>query len=218
MLKPKDQAIEKLLSGHQNFYKKYFEKKTVLFKKLVKLGQQPKILLIACSDSRVDPSIILDCQPGDLFVIRNVANLVPPFEKDKNTYHGTSAAIEFAVCQLGVQHIIVMGHTQCGGMQALVRDYQTLSTDQQTFIYKWIGIAKNALDKTQLYHSHVNLSEKTDICSQYALIQSLENLKTFPFVSTGLQAQTLSLHAWQFDLLTGKLYLFNQATQCFERA
>ena len=108
------QDIAKLIAGFRHFQGNYFHGDNELFSQL-KNGQQPKTLVISCSDSRVDPSLLTGAEPGDLFVIRNVANLVPPYEPDAR-YHGVSAALEYAVCQLQVEHIIVLGHSQCGGI------------------------------------------------------------------------------------------------------
>lgn len=112
--------IKELLSGYGQFYQKYFVEDPKTYEDLVKYGQSPKTLVIACSDSRVDPSIVLNTKPGDIFVIRNVANLVPPFESDFVNCHGTTAAIEYAVNHLKVKDIIVFGHSSCGGIKALV--------------------------------------------------------------------------------------------------
>src|SRR5437879_1167433 len=103
--------IENLIQGYQRFRSHYFSDSNSTFEDLTRWGQRPKILMIACSDSRVDPALVMNCQPGDLFVIRNVANLVPPYEDDQS-YHGTSAALEFGVCELDIRHIILFGHTQ----------------------------------------------------------------------------------------------------------
>lgn len=112
---------QKLIDGFLRFRQQHFESEGGSFQQLVAQGQTPKTLVVACCDSRVDPALVLDCAPGDLFVIRNVANLVPPAE-GRVGHHGTSAALEFGVRKLGVEHIIVLGHAHCGGIHALVRD------------------------------------------------------------------------------------------------
>jgi len=115
-----DKEIAALIEGYQKFRAHYFGTKKTTFAELVRQGQRPKALIVACSDSRVDPALMLDCAPGDVFVIRNVANLVPPYEDDQRFYHGTSAALEFGVHVLEIPHVIVLGHTLCGGIQALL--------------------------------------------------------------------------------------------------
>lgn len=132
--------INKLLDRYQQFYDEYFVHSPELYRKLSAEGQAPKTLVIACSDSRVDPSIIFKSEPGELFVIRNVASLVPPFECDFVHCHGTSAAIEYAVRHLGVENIVVLGHSHCGGIKTLVDDHG----HEHNFIDSWLSIADEA--------------------------------------------------------------------------
>ncbi len=180
----------------------------------MRLGQRPKVLMIACSDSRVDPAIVMDCQPGDLFVIRNVANLVPPYEDD-GSYHGTSAALQFGICSLEIHHVILFGHTQCGGIQALLE--QTPETcAQKGFIAKWMELAKPAYEAVSEYHSHKSLIEKMTLCGQYSLINSLRNLETFPWIKERVEKGTLFLHAWNFDIERGILEVFSKEENCFK--
>jgi carbonic anhydrase len=128
---------------NRRFQKTYFGDNNELYKTL-RQGQTPKTLLIGCCDSRVDPAIITDCDPGDLFVVRNVANLVAPYNPDKS-YHGVSAALEFAVKGLKVQNIIIMGHTKCGGIEALMRGI--CDSGETEFIGNWMRIAQRAKEK-----------------------------------------------------------------------
>ncbi|MEJ2059398.1 MAG: carbonic anhydrase [Gammaproteobacteria bacterium] len=181
------------------------------FRQLVERGQSPRIVLVACSDSRVDPSLMLDCNPGDLFVIRNVANLVPPCE-ESGTYHGTSAALEYAICQLGVEHVIVMGHARCGGIQALIDG----PSDTGGFIGRWVSLAKPALEKTnrQLGPS-ADPAERAQCCELESIKQSLINLKTFPWIEERLESGRLQLHGWYFDLVEGRLLGHDTADDAF---
>src|SRR5205809_7699132 len=112
-------SLQKILKGYQLFRTKYALGDQSVMYQLSHYGQQPQIMVVACCDSRVDPALILQCDPGELFVVRNVANIVPPYEKDE-MHHGTSAALEFGVCHLNVEHIIILGHSQCGGIHALL--------------------------------------------------------------------------------------------------
>ena len=112
-------SFETIVQGYQQFRKKYLAKETNLLSTLAEHGQHPQVMIVACCDSRVDPAIVLQCDPGDLFVVRNVANVIPPYEKDSG-HHGTSAALEFGVCQLQVKHLIILAHSHCGGIQALM--------------------------------------------------------------------------------------------------
>lgn len=202
---PKD--IEKLVEGYQHFHKYYFQEERALFDSLLKQGQKPKILIISCSDSRVDPSLLLHCQPGDLFVIRNVANLVPPFEVDAS-YHGTSAAVDFGVRVLGIRHVIVLGHTDCGGIKSLFnQDYGVLTQD--SFIGRWMHLARQAYEITNNNHAYATQAEKEFFCSQYSVLNSLVQLTTFPWIKELLDKQLLFLHGWIFDLSSGTIQMFD---------
>lgn len=203
-----------LLKGHQKFRERHFNSKDSTFTELVRQGQRPKILMVACSDSRVDPALVMDCQPGDLFVIRNVANLVPPYEEDLS-YHGTSAALEFGVCVLGIRHVILFGHTQCGGIQALL-EHSHEKCGPKSFLVKWMELAKAAHDTTLSCHPNIPLDEKAILCGQYSLINSLKNLKTFPWVQERLNQNTLCLHAWNFDMSQGTLEAYDERHNGFK--
>ena len=205
------QEIQYLIEGYKKFYHKYFHNGTSIFQSL-KNEQCPKILIIACSDSRVDPAIILNCQPGDLFVVRNVANLIPPYEDD-GSHHGTSAALEFAVCGLGIKHIIILGHSNCGGIRSLVENQAKIKKGD--FISKWMEIAKPAYEETTKNHSLTSTDQKITSCSHFALINSLKNLNTFPWISSKVKDRTLFLHSWYFDIETGIIEEFNPETNSF---
>jgi len=211
-LTPVPQALEKLVEGYHTFKSQYFDESDDLFREL-REGQTPAVLVIACSDSRVDPAIVTNCKPGDLFVVRNVANLVPPFEAD-NGYHGTSAALEFGVCTLGVQHIIVFGHSQCGGITSLFQN-NTVFSDSLPFIKKWMELAKPAQDLANARYAAAPLEEKIMHCTELALINSLQNLKSFPWIQERVDAKKLFLHAWYFDLLTGNINTFDETQDVF---
>jgi carbonic anhydrase len=206
--------MDALLEGYQKFREHYYGESSVLFEDLVRRGQRPKILMIACSDSRVDPALVLNSQPGDLFVVRNVANLIPPFEDDQ-AYHGTSAALEFGICVLGIRHLILFGHTQCGGIQSLLESSPGTGT-QKSFITKWMELAKPAHQAVLDFHSDCSLEEKTTLCGQYSLINSLQNLLTFPWINERVQQGSLFLHAWNFDLSKGRLEAFDVAENRFK--
>lgn len=208
-------AIDSLIKGYQEFRKNYFGGTNYLFESLVKGGQTPKVLVIACSDSRVDPAILTNCQPGDLFVVRNVANLVPTYENDMTTHHGISAALEFAIFVLEVQEIIVLGHTSCGGINALVTGTGE-NIRPNSFISRWMDLAQPARERVLQEHSQAPLDQKLEICEQYAIVNSLKNLCTFPWVKDRVKSGNLFLHGWHFNLLSGTLQAFNQRTNSFE--
>jgi carbonic anhydrase len=206
--------IESLVQGYEKFRKKYYGQDTSEFDELVRSGQKPEILMIACCDSRVDPAIVTNCRPGDLFVIRNVANLVPPYEDD-NTYHGTSAALEFGITGLGIQHIIVFGHTECGGIKALVENQNDVRSGKG-FISKWMELAKPAYDQVMEFHGATHVEEQAHLCGQYSLINSYKNLFTFPWIKERVDAGTLYVHAWYFDLHSGNIFCFDPEKYGFE--
>ena len=208
------QDIDTLLKGYQKFRERYYGDSNLLFEDLVRLGQRPKILMIACSDSRVDPALVLNSQPGDLFMIRNVANLIPPFEDD-HAYHGTSAALEFGICVLGIRHVILFGHTQCGGIQSLLES-SPQEPLQKNFITKWMELARPAHQAILDFHQERSPEEKIILCGQYSLINSLKNLMTFPWVNEKVHEGNLMLHAWNFDLSRGKLEAFDPKDNCFK--
>lgn len=205
--------IEGFVEGYAKFREQYFEADNTTFAKLVSQGQNPKALMIACSDSRVDPALVMNCQPGDLFVIRNVANLIPPFEDDHH-YHGTSAALEFGVCVLEIPHIIVFGHTQCGGIRSLL-ERSNEKCPPTGFLNKWMELAKPAYNAVENYHQHDSLDEKTVLCGKYSLINSYKNLLTFPWIAERVRNQRLFLHAWNFDIVQGVLEEYNEAENQF---
>jgi carbonic anhydrase len=205
-----------ILSGYSKFRKNYFENPDCqLFKNLNQSGQRPKAIVIACSDSRVDPALLLDTQPGDLFVVRNVANLVPPCEID-HSHHGTSAALEFAVCALEVPHIIILGHSNCGGISALVQGQAGPS--EEGFIGQWMALAKPALDKMLSNNDvhHYTLTEKVACCAKHALVDSYHHLYTFPWIKERVEAGKLKLHAWFFQLEDGVIKSYNTENKLFE--
>ncbi|OFZ65978.1 MAG: carbonic anhydrase, partial [Betaproteobacteria bacterium RBG_16_56_24] len=166
----------------------------------------------ACCDSRVDPALVLDCAPGDLFVIRNVANLVPPAE-NQGHYHGTSAALEFGVRNLGVPHIIVLGHAQCGGIHALLEG----SVDKdEPFIAEWMGIADAAREHVEQTLAGASDKMRHRACEQQAILVSLNNLMTFSWIRERVEQGRLTLHGWYFDIEGGELLGYDATTRRFE--
>jgi carbonic anhydrase len=202
-----------LIAGFRRFREKHFTHDDALYRQLVEQGQMPKILVVACCDSRVDPAIVLDCAPGDLFVIRNVANLVPPLES-RVGHHGTSAALEFGVCNLGVQHVIVLGHAHCGGIQALMRDDGNRET--ASFIGDWVRLVEGVRSEVERDLSAASPRERQRNCEQRAILVSLENLMTFPWVRERVESGTLFLHGWYFDIEQGQLLGYNADRGAFE--
>lgn len=195
-----DDVIRKLIDGFGRFRSKHFETEDSLYQRLMREGQSPSVMVVACCDSRVDPAIITDCDPGDLFVVRNVANLVPPHETVGH-YHGTSAALEYAVLGLNVQHVIVLGHARCGGIRALLGGFQEGSGVGQ-FIKPWMDIAEDARADAVGAGSNANAARAVE---QAAIRISLRNLNTFPWVHERVENGRLTLHGWYFDMDNGDL-------------
>jgi carbonic anhydrase len=206
--------IDDLVAGFRRFQSAYYGERRELVERLARQGQSPKIMVIACCDARVDPAIVTDCDPGDLFVVRNVANLVPPFEKSGG-YHGTSAALEFAVRCLHVGHVIVMGHARCGGIRALLGDIRFEGGAGQ-FIAPWMSIAEEARREVAATHAAESADARAAACEQAAVRISIRNLMTFPFVQGAVAAGRLRLHGWYFDLDGGELLGYDPATGGFE--
>jgi len=206
--------INKLLEGFKRFRHNIYDENPGLFDRLNKQGQTPKTIVVGCCDSRVDPAIVTDCDPGDLFIIRNVANLVPPFETGGN-YHGTSAALEFGVRNLEVENIIVLGHAQCGGIRALMNPAPG-SEQHEGFVPGWMKVASNARNRVLSRMHGEPLEKQQRACEQEAILVSLDNLLTFPWILERVAQKKLPLHAWYFDLEHGELLRFNPSSHIFE--
>lgn len=205
-------STRQLIEGFRRFRARHFDENEVQFRALVEQGQSPKVLVVACCDSRVDPALVLDCAPGDLFVVRNVANLVPPVESH-GKYHGTSAALEFGVRTLGVQHIIVLGHARCGGIRALMnRDAE----HENSFIDGWMELAEAARSEVLRELADASDSERERACERRAILGSLRNLKTFPWIRERVEAGELTLHGWYFDIEHGELLRYDETANRFE--
>ncbi len=200
-----------LIEGFERFKQRYFGDDQGLYDSM-KTGQPAKTLMVACCDSRVDPAILTDCDPGDLFTVRNVANLVPPCENDQH-HHGTSSAIEFAVKGLDVENIIVMGHANCSGIKGL---WESDDLNDSQFIHHWVSIAQEAKEWVKNNHSEDNDAAQLKACEQRAVLVSLQNLMGFDFVRQRVDNGSLSLHGWYFDLTAGELLCYNPASGQFE--
>ncbi len=206
-----EEAIAKMLRGFRSFRNSYFKGDNALFEQL-KHGQHPKALVIACSDSRVDPALITESDPGDLFVIRNVANLVPPYEPDTR-HHGVSAALEYAVRGLEVEHIIVLGHSDCGGIHALLS--RTPDRPAGEFLDTWLDLAEPARRVVEERFPEAGKPLRRRACEEASLLLALENLLTFPWIRAAVETNRLALHAWYFHIETGRLFGFDRERDDF---
>ena len=190
--------MQRLIDGYRTFRATTWPERRAIHEELAARGQTPRALVIACSDSRVDPAAIFDAGPGELFVVRNVANLVPPFAPD-SANHGTSAALEFAVRGLQVPDIIVMGHAMCGGVHALLNGTPNPSWH---FLGSWIELAADV--RTRVL-ACTNPRDGQQMAEYECVKQSLTNLMTFPWIRDAVRAGTLALHGTFFDIRTGVL-------------
>jgi carbonic anhydrase len=202
--------IAEFIAGFKRFQERYFSEDRDLFERLGQ-GQSPKTMIVACADSRVDPALLTGAVPGDVFVVRNVANLVPPYERG-GSFASVPAALEFAVLSLGVEHIIVLGHAQCGGIHALMSGAGT----RGEFIGKWVGIAQRARERVlaELPAKPPALQERA--CEQASILVSLENLMTYPWIAQRVAAGTVHLHGWYFDIAKGELLCYDPARNAFD--
>jgi len=196
-----------LAEGYESFRTNRYAGEAQRYEKLAAKGQKPKTMVIACCDSRSAPETIFDAGPGELFVIRNVANLVPPYAPDEK-HHSTSAALEFAIHGLGVQHIVVMGHGKCGGIASVVTDFTPLTNSD--FIGKWMGDVKDVADAVEVaegtpVHEHCKMVEHASV------EHSIANLRTFPWIRSRIQNGELSIHGAWFDIALGELHVYDEA-------
>lgn len=196
------QSFKKIMAGYHAFRNKYATGDDSIMSKLADRGQNPKIMIVGCSDSRVDPALILQSNPGELFIARNVANIVPPFKKDVS-YRGTCAALEYGICSLEVKHLIILGHSQCGGIKALFDNDVAYKND---FVSNWVSLVSADI---------ANVSSPDQLGKQ-ALLCSYENCLTFPWIKERVEKQQLAIHLWFFDIKQGEIQAYSFADQSFQ--
>ena len=209
-------GFDHLLDGYRRFRGSGWSRERERWSELAE-GQNPGVMVIACSDSRVDPATIFDAKPGEMFVVRNVAALVPPYQPDSN-YHGVSAALEFAVTQLKVAEIVVMGHGFCGGCAAaLTRQFDEARSGEGHFIAHWIDMLDEARDRVLASHDHLDRSAFQAMEMEGVQV-SLRNLRTFPWVAEREQAGRLELRGAFFSIADGILHLLDEEAGRFRPA
>lgn len=196
-----EKSFQKMLNGYQQFRKKYAVGDTSAMHQLSTLGQHPEFMVLACCDSRVDPAVLLQCDPGEIFTMRNIANIIPPYQKD-NTQHDTCAALEYAIRVLKVKHLIILGHSQCGGIQAAL---SVQSSHPNDFIANWIALIKpNASDPQQ-----------PDTYAKVALLKSLERCASFEWMRKAVENRELTIHAWFFEIESGQIFTYKEDKRQF---
>jgi len=189
--------MDNLIDGYRRFRSGTWRNERARFEELSRLGQRPRTLVIACSDSRTDPQMVFNARPGELFVVRNVANLAPPYGPDDQP-HGVSSAIEFAVRALRVSEIVVLGHAMCGGIKALLEGAPAEVSD---FVGTWVQIAEPARRRAMLAPPE----QQQDVCEHESVLLSLDNLMTFPWIRERVEAGDLRLFGCFFDIRSGIL-------------
>jgi carbonic anhydrase len=200
-----------LLEGYNTFRTQRLPTEQSRYRELSERGQSPAVMVIGCCDSRVSPEVVFDVGPGELFVVRNIANLVPVYQPD-GAAHGVSAALEFAVSALHVKHIVVLGHAQCGGIRAFIDDIEPLSPGD--FIGKWMAMFIKPGDQIS-QRDHESKQAFATRMEKAAVLRSLENLMTFPFVSNKVERGELSLHGAYFGVAEGSLSVLDPETREF---
>ena len=199
--------IASLLDGYRAFRSQTYPANRALFRELVERGQSPRVMLVACCDSRVAPTTVFNARPGELFVVRNVANLVPPHDPDGDN-QSVSAALEFAVLGLNVEHIVVLGHAGCGGVKAFLAGLQDSDPDP-TFVAKWVSLLAPAHARIARDLEGQDPADRQRTMEQAAIITSLDNLRTFPFVEERVAQGTIAVQGAYFDVATGRLSVYD---------
>lgn len=204
--------MEKLFKGYMKFRKEDFESHRELFKTLGR-QQAPHTLFIGCSDSRVVPNMITQTTPGELFIIRNVANIVPPYRQTEE-YVATTSAIEYAVQALKVDSIVVCGHSNCGGCAALHKSHHEL--DHLPHVRKWLEISREVPGRVDRLMTGDSPEEREWLTEQVNILVQMRNLLTFPYIKERYDQGTLNIYGWHYIIETGELFSFNDEKEVFE--
>jgi carbonic anhydrase len=204
---------ETLTDRYRRFKHRHFVPNADHYEELATYGQNPDTMIISCSDSRVDPETIFSAMPGELFIVRNVANLVPPYETS-GKYHGVSTAVEFAVMNLRIKHLIIMGHSGCGGIKAALDQSAAIQTEAQ-FISRWMSMLDDARLSVLAAYQNSPQAVRQEALEKEGVKQAIKNLRTFPFVRDQEERGRLSLHGAHFDIKTGMLTVLNHSRGIF---
>lgn len=205
--------LDQLIDGYRRFREHDWAHERGRWSELAE-GQSPKVMILSCADSRVDPAQIFDARPGEMFVVRNIAALAPPYETTRG-FHGVSAALEFAVTQLEVAEILVMGHGLCGGCAAsLTGQFDDTEPGEGHFIADWVRMLDGARDHVRAAHSEIGHEAFTEM-EREAVKVSLANLRTFPWIVERERDGRLTLHGAHFSIAEGRLYVLDEAEDSF---
>lgn len=205
--------MNRLLAGINKFQHEELERYEELFQRLSREGQSPHTLFITCSDSRVLAELVTQSQPGDLFVVKNVGNIIPPIHASGST-DSTAAAVEFAVQTLGVKDIVVCGHSLCGAMAALLDGLPEQA--QMPHLQEWLELAAPIKKIIERDYQHLETEERKRVAAEINILFGLENLRAYPLVQSHLAAGTLNLHGWFFDIATAKMLEYNPQSKQFQ--
>ena len=199
-------TLNEFAAGNEIFQRAYFKKHEQELLELARKGQQPKALFIGCSDSRVIPDLIIQSNPGDLFVVRNVGNFVPPYKPDED-YHATASGIEYAINVLNVSEVIICGHSHCGACKSL---FQPITDPNLVHIKKWLDLGEKAKSMAiQSLGHHADEEELLRLTERMSIITQIEHLMTYPFVKERLDNDRLYIHGWYYDIETGNIEYYD---------
>lgn len=204
---------QRLIEGYSAFAAGRLRTEQDRYRELAEAGQSPEVMVVGCCDSRVSPEVIFDARPGELFVVRNVGNLIPPYAPDGKA-HGVSAALEFAVGALRVKHIVVLGHARCGGVRAFAEEHGPLSPGD--FIGKWMALMAPAADKVGA-RGTAPMDDYLARLEQASVVNSLDNLMTFPRLATLIEKGKIATHGAYFGVASGDLSVLDKASGKFVR-
>jgi carbonic anhydrase len=205
--------LKDLVKGNETFKQNQFPKIEHKLQRLVEYGQHPEVMFIGCSDSRVTPDLMLSTKPGDMFILRNVGNFVPPFKHDED-FHGSAAAIEYAIAVLKVKHIIICGHSHCGACKSLYEDFP----NNNSFIHikTWLNLGKQAKERTLKNKKFNTEEEKYRATERNSIRYQLDNLLTYPDIVKLLKTGDLEIHGWYYNIETGTIDFYDKSNDVFK--
>jgi carbonic anhydrase len=204
--------MERLYKGVKKFKESYFPKEEALFKRLAD-GQSPDTLFFSCSDSRIDPNVITQSKPGELFIVKNIGNIVPSCSPQRKE-NSAAAAIEYALVFMDVTDIVVCAHSDCGAMKALYKKAEDFK--ESPHLKEWIDTAQPVRERVERLNNELPLKALYELTAKENVIVQLKNLKTFPVVTRALDAGKLNLHGWYYDIGTGAVHAYNEGKNTFE--
>lgn len=201
--------MKRLIQGLHEFQTTYFNDHRELFE-LLSQGQQPRVLFITCSDSRIDPNLLTQTEPGEMFIIRNAGNIIPPYGA---TNGGEGATVEYAVHALGVQDIIVCGHSHCGAMKGLLKIDKL--ADEMPVVYEWLKHAEATRRTIKEHYQHYEGEELLNVATEENVLTQLDNLRTYPVIHSRLKSGQLQLHGWVYEIETGEVFTYDPMKEQF---